>query len=176
MSPSFCLQMSWPAVWSVTSWLEGFVMSHRLLVRSAARSRLQTRPLWMQPRPFFPLSLSLNTTVTWWPETATMFIATQVLCTPWWSKAPPFCRCWVSEVPAEMRQTPQLFPPLFQPPMYLRATPGRPPPHRLLPISGWTATSTVCSRGRSSQSGPANPGPASAPTPQRASSGRLVCV
>lgn len=147
------------------------------LPQSAAHSQLLTRPLWMFPLPWFPMTLSLNTTATWCPRTVVKFTATQARCMRWLSRAPLSCRCWVMEVMAEMRlkftnQKPLHFQRLFQSHVYPKAPPGQLPASlspKVRLISVWTATSTVCCSGRPSPSGPADPGPASVQSPQRAS-------
>lgn len=152
---SFCLQMSSPAVWSAMSWLEDFVMTRLPLVQSAAHSQLLTHPPWT-PSPLWPpVTSSLSTTAIWWPEMAATCTATRAPCTPWPSRALSSSRCWVTEVTAgtkvlkDSNQNLPLFPLLFQLLLYLRAPLGPPLLRpKLLPISDWTATSTVwCSGG-----------------------------
>lgn len=167
--------MSLLAVWTVTVWLEDFVMTHLLPVASTARSQLLTLPPWTSSH---PVMSSPSTTATWWPKMATMCTATQARCTPWLSRARPSSICWVTEVTAETRpgltdsdkNLPRYLV-LFRLLSYLKALRGwcpRPPP-RLISKGIWIATSTACCSTGHSPSGPADPGPALTPTHQRAS-------
>lgn len=96
------LQMSSPAVWTVTVWSEDFVLTLHFLVQCVARSRLLTPPPWT-PSPQWPyVTPSLSSTVTFWPVMAVTSTGIPARCTPWPCRAPASCTLLLTDLTAEM--------------------------------------------------------------------------